>query len=192
MSILFASKGSLRKASLPPCSGAESLVEMKHPFTDTSQLRVAHNVYLAVYAAAHAFHSLLACPGQDSPPGKSNCTSVNHIRPIDVNLHTDLCGTTFTTVGVTGMTLALPLMHLMPLMCFQVLQHLNKVNFTTPRGETFYFDGSDMTARYDLVNWQKTPDGPLKLVVVGRVDGFDLILNESAVQWSTGWDHVGG
>lgn len=84
-SVLFPSKGSTRKASLPPCSGAESLVEMEHPFTDTSKLRVAHNVYLAVYAAAHALHSLLACPGQDSPPGKSNCSSPNHIRPIDVS-----------------------------------------------------------------------------------------------------------
>lgn len=83
--VLFPSKGSTRKASLPPCSGAESLVEMKHPFTDTSKLRVAHNVYLAVYAAAYALHSLLSCPGQDSPPGNPNCSSPNHIRPIDVN-----------------------------------------------------------------------------------------------------------
>lgn len=76
--------------------------------------------------------------------------------------------------------------------CFQVLQHLNRVNFTTPRGETFYFQGSDMKARYDLVNWQKTPNGPLKLVLVGRVDGFDLILNDSAIQWSTGLNQVVG
>lgn len=34
--------------------GAESLAEMKHPFTDTSQLRVAHNVYLAVYTTAQS------------------------------------------------------------------------------------------------------------------------------------------
>lgn len=49
-----------------------------------------------------------------------------------------------------------------------------------------------MTARYDLVNWQKTPNGPLKLVLVGHVDGFDLILNESAIQWSTGLNQVVG
>uniref|UniRef100_H3BZ05 Olfactory receptor C family, r1 n=1 Tax=Tetraodon nigroviridis TaxID=99883 RepID=H3BZ05_TETNG len=145
---------SFSNASLPPCSGTESLVEMKHPFTDTSQLRVAHNVYLAVYAAAYALHSLLFCPGQDSPPGKPNCTSPHHIQPIDV------------------------------------LQHLNKVNFTTPRGETFYFQGSDLTTRYDLVNWQKTPRGPLKLALVGRVDGFNLMLNESAIHWSTGLNQV--
>ena len=54
----------------------------------------------------------------------------------------------------------------------------------------FYFQGADIPAKYDLVNWQKTPEGPLKLVLIGRVDGFDLHLNESAIQWSTGSNQV--
>lgn len=72
------------KASLPPCSGAESLEGVQHPFTDTSQLRVTYNVYLAVYAAANALHSLLSCPGHNSPPGSSNCTSPKGIKPREV------------------------------------------------------------------------------------------------------------
>ncbi|XP_070825814.1 extracellular calcium-sensing receptor-like [Chaetodon trifascialis] len=148
--------GSLQKASPPPCSGTESLEGVQHPFTDTSQLRVAYNVYLAVYAAAHALHSLLSCPNSDSPPGNKNstCSSPKHIKPIEL------------------------------------LQHLNKVNITTPQGEKFYFQGADISATYDLVNWQNTPEGSLKLVLIGRVDGFDLHLNESAIQWSTGSNQV--
>ncbi|XP_008289750.1 extracellular calcium-sensing receptor-like [Stegastes partitus] len=147
---------SLQKASLPPCSGKESLEGVQHPFVDTSQLRVAYNVYLAVYAAAHALHSLLSCPNRDPPPGNniSTCVSPKHIKPIEL------------------------------------LQHLNKVNVTTPHGEMFYFQGADFPAKYDLVNWQKTPEGLLKLVLIGRVDGFDLHLNESAIQWSTGSNQV--
>jgi len=73
---------------------------------------------------------------------------------------------------------------------FQLLQHLNNVNFTTPQGEMFHFQGADIPAKYDLVNWQYTPQGSLKLVLIGRVDGFDIHLNESAIQWSTGSNQV--
>ncbi|XP_045929978.1 extracellular calcium-sensing receptor-like isoform X1 [Micropterus dolomieu] len=149
-------KGSLQKASLPPCSGTESLEGVEHPFTDTSQLRVTYNVYLAVYAAAHALHRLLSCPDGDSSPrnNSSTCSYLKHFAPIEL------------------------------------LQHLNNVNFTTPQGEMFYFQGADIPAKYDLVNWQKTLEGSQKLVLIGRVDGLDLHLNESAIQWSTGSNQV--
>ncbi|XP_018555885.1 extracellular calcium-sensing receptor-like [Lates calcarifer] len=136
--------------------GTESLERVDNLFTDTSQLRLTYNTYLAVYAAAHALHSLLSCPNSNSPPGNnsSTCLSPKHIKPIEV------------------------------------LQHLNKVNFTTPQGEMFYFQGADIPAKYDLVNWQNTPEGTLKLVLIGHMDGFDLLLNESAIQWSTGSNQV--
>ncbi|XP_047450688.1 extracellular calcium-sensing receptor-like [Mugil cephalus] len=146
----------LQKNSLPPCSGTESLEGVQNLFTDTSQLRVTYNVYLAAYAAAHALHSLLSCPDIDRPGGSnvSTCSSPKNIKPTEL------------------------------------MQHLNKVNFTTPQGELFYFQGADIPAKYDLVNWQKTPAGSLKLVLIGRVDGFDLYLNESAIEWSTGSNQV--
>uniref|UniRef100_A0A3Q1J0N0 G-protein coupled receptors family 3 profile domain-containing protein n=1 Tax=Anabas testudineus TaxID=64144 RepID=A0A3Q1J0N0_ANATE len=141
--------------ALPPCNGTESLEGIQHPFTYTSQLRVTYNVYLAVYAAAHALHSLL-CPIRDSPLGEnsSTCFFPKDIKPIEL------------------------------------LQQLNQVNVTTPQGESFSFHGADITPKYDLVNWQNTPEGKLKLVLIGRVDGFDIHLNESAIQWSTGSNQV--
>uniref|UniRef100_A0A8C6T0H2 Olfactory receptor C family, r1 n=1 Tax=Neogobius melanostomus TaxID=47308 RepID=A0A8C6T0H2_9GOBI len=118
--------------SLPPCNGTESLYGVHSHFTDMSQLRVTYNVYLAVYAAAHALHSLLSSQvGQDA-----------------------------------------------------------LLNFTTPQGERFYFQGGDITAKYDLVNWQKSPEGSLRLSLIGKVDGFDIDLNETGIQWSTGSTQV--
>uniref|UniRef100_A0A3Q3FWB4 Olfactory receptor C family, r1 n=1 Tax=Labrus bergylta TaxID=56723 RepID=A0A3Q3FWB4_9LABR len=109
-----------QKISPPLCSGTESLENVENHFTDTSQLRVAYNVYLAIYAAAHALHSLLSC-----------------------NTHT----------SVTAI---------------EQSEH----HHTTW--------GKVLLPRY----------GQLKLVLVGRVDGFNLHLNESAVQWSSGSSQV--
>lgn len=72
----------------------------------------------------------------------------------------------------------------------QLLQHLSSVNVSTPQGGSFHFQGADIPATYDLVNWQKTPEGSLELVLIGRVDGLDLSLNDSVVQWSSGYSQV--
>uniref|UniRef100_A0A3P9LW33 Olfactory receptor C family, r1 n=1 Tax=Oryzias latipes TaxID=8090 RepID=A0A3P9LW33_ORYLA len=135
--------GPTQKASLPPCKGTETLEEVQNFFTDTSQLRVTYNVYLAIYAAAHALHK---------------------IKPFEFSL--------------------------LAFSCLQLMQHLSQVNFTTPQDELFYFQGGDITAKYDLVNWQSTPQGGLRLVLIGRVDGFDLHLNDTAIEWSTGTSQV--
>uniref|UniRef100_A0A8C6TA63 Olfactory receptor C family, r1 n=1 Tax=Neogobius melanostomus TaxID=47308 RepID=A0A8C6TA63_9GOBI len=139
-------------ASLPPCNGTESLYGVHSHFTDMSQLRVTYNVYLAVYAAAHALHSLLSCPNTDT--STSNCSSAHQVTPA------------------------------------QLLEHLSRVNFTTPQGERFYFQGGDIPAKYDLINWQKSPEGSLRLSLIGNVDGFDIDLNETGIQWSTGSSQV--
>ncbi|CAL8346931.1 unnamed protein product [Arctogadus glacialis] len=72
----------------------------------------------------------------------------------------------------------------------ELLEHLNKVNFTTPNGEEFFFQGADIPAAYDLVNWKASPDGSLKLVLIGRVDGLELHLNQTSIQWTTGSSQV--
>uniref|UniRef100_A0A3B4ZV28 Extracellular calcium-sensing receptor-like n=1 Tax=Stegastes partitus TaxID=144197 RepID=A0A3B4ZV28_9TELE len=120
----------------------QTLDGVQNLFTDTSQLRVTYNVYLAVYAAAHALHSLLSC---------INAWDIKQLYPSCKNW---------------------------------------TMNFTTPQGELFYFQGADIPAKYDLVNWQITSEGTLKLVIIGRVDGFDFHLNESAIQWSSGSNQV--
>lgn len=186
--------GSSEKGTLPLCSGTESLEGVNHPLTDTSQLRVAYNVYLAVYAAAHALHSLLSCPRESSTGNNSSspCFHPNHIESKEVKTifpWSSYSQGSFNIVNATKYSIA-NVNSLFNIHYFQLLQHLNRLNVTTPQGEMFYFQGGDTPAKYDLVNWQNTPEGSLKLVLIGRVDGFNIHLNESAIQWSTGSSQV--
>ncbi|XP_036441621.1 LOW QUALITY PROTEIN: extracellular calcium-sensing receptor, partial [Colossoma macropomum] len=137
------------QSGLPSCSGTESLEGVQNGVTDVSNLRVTYNVYLAVYAAAYALHSLLACtaPNSSDPSLTPGCSSPDNI----------------TTE--------------------QLLEHLKLVNFTTQLGEKFYFLDGETPAVYDLVNWQRGPGGTLQYVPIGRVEGSQLIINESAISW---------
>ncbi|KAK2847751.1 hypothetical protein Q7C36_009433 [Tachysurus vachellii] len=134
---------------LPPCSGKESLEKVQNAVTDVSNLRATYNVYLAVYAAAYALHSLLNCtaPNSSDPKLTPGCSSPDII----------------TTQ--------------------QLLEHLKLVNFTTQLGEKFYFEDGETPAVYDIVNWQRGPGGALQYVLIGRLEGSNLIINKSAISW---------
>ena len=59
-------------------------------------------------------------------------------------------------------------------------------------GEKVNFDqNGDPIAYYDLLNWQRRPDGSLHLVKVGFYDasspaGRSLVINDSVIQWPVG------
>ncbi|XP_035984777.1 extracellular calcium-sensing receptor-like [Fundulus heteroclitus] len=53
------------------CSGSERLQDADNAFTDVSELRISNNVYKAVYAVAHALHSMMKC--------KQSSENLNHL-----------------------------------------------------------------------------------------------------------------
>uniref|UniRef100_H2LM97 Olfactory receptor C family, h1 n=1 Tax=Oryzias latipes TaxID=8090 RepID=H2LM97_ORYLA len=68
------------------CSGSERLRDIKNPFTDVSELRISNNVYKAVYAVAHAMHSMLKC-GENSETVNASCTLKSILQPKEVVKH---------------------------------------------------------------------------------------------------------
>uniref|UniRef100_A0A3B5ABD1 Extracellular calcium-sensing receptor-like n=1 Tax=Stegastes partitus TaxID=144197 RepID=A0A3B5ABD1_9TELE len=68
---------------------------------------------------------------------------------------------------------------------------LIRANFSA-LGEKISFDqNGDPIAYYDLLNWQRRPDGSLHLVKVGFYDasssaGRSLVINDSAIRWPLG------
>ncbi|XP_029963507.1 extracellular calcium-sensing receptor-like [Salarias fasciatus] len=74
---------------------------------------------------------------------------------------------------------------------WQLIHYMKQANFSV-LGENISFDqNGDPIAYYDLLNWQKMPDGSLHLVKVGFYDasmaaGRSLVINDSAIRWPAG------
>ncbi|XP_047678773.1 extracellular calcium-sensing receptor-like [Tachysurus fulvidraco] len=62
------------------CKGNESLSHVQNIYTDVSDLRVANNVYKAVYAVAYALHNSYGCSEIDSGPEGANV--LNELKKI--------------------------------------------------------------------------------------------------------------
>ncbi|XP_048837909.1 extracellular calcium-sensing receptor-like isoform X2 [Brienomyrus brachyistius] len=132
-----------------PCTGTESLSDLKNQYTDESEIRITNNVYKAVYAVAQSLHSLLNC----TPQG---CASRSKTEPR------------------------------------QVLESLQKVNFTLKTGERVFFDGNgDPAAKYEVVNWQLNPVGAVEFKAVGYYDatlpaGRQFVMSPVSMVWAGG------
>ncbi|XP_053356877.1 extracellular calcium-sensing receptor-like [Clarias gariepinus] len=75
------------------CKGNESLSQVQNIYTDVSDLRIANNVYKAVYAVAYALHNSYGCSKRDKGQAAANvCTNltdnqkpwqvVNHLKKL--------------------------------------------------------------------------------------------------------------
>ncbi|XP_036440558.1 vomeronasal type-2 receptor 1-like [Colossoma macropomum] len=73
---------------------------------------------------------------------------------------------------------------------WQVVDYLQKVNFTTGFGDHVSFDkDGNALAIYDVMNWQPNPEGSIKVHTVGMVDeaaqaDYVLTLDEDALFWN--------
>uniref|UniRef100_A0A8C4X5T1 Extracellular calcium-sensing receptor-like n=1 Tax=Erpetoichthys calabaricus TaxID=27687 RepID=A0A8C4X5T1_ERPCA len=72
----------------------------------------------------------------------------------------------------------------------QVLQYLQKVNFSANNGEYVNFDiNGDPPARYELVNWQLSINGIIEFVTIGFYDaslpeGKQFIMKNKSIVWA--------
>ncbi|XP_045076907.1 extracellular calcium-sensing receptor-like [Coregonus clupeaformis] len=63
------------------CDGSEDIHQLETPYTDTSQLRVTNMVYKAVYAIAHAIHSIVC---EERANSTVHCDKNLNVKPTQV------------------------------------------------------------------------------------------------------------
>ncbi|KAL6479469.1 hypothetical protein MHYP_G00129020 [Metynnis hypsauchen] len=79
---------------------------------------------------------------------------------------------------------------------WQVVESLKKVNFTTKTGEQVWFDSTGATAaKYDVINWQRGPDGEVLFKQVGYYDaslppGQQFVITDKNIVWGGGTAEV--
>ncbi|XP_053090973.1 extracellular calcium-sensing receptor-like [Pangasianodon hypophthalmus] len=67
------------------CKGNESLSQVQNLYTDVSELRIANNVYKAVYAVAYALHNIYSCSKLESgQEGSFACANITDNKPWQV------------------------------------------------------------------------------------------------------------
>uniref|UniRef100_A0A4W3GHD4 G-protein coupled receptors family 3 profile domain-containing protein n=1 Tax=Callorhinchus milii TaxID=7868 RepID=A0A4W3GHD4_CALMI len=67
------------KSQLKQCTGQERLEDVDNQYTDTSQLRIAYNVYKAVYAVAHSLHNIMDSKGKKVQANDSFSLSLSQL-----------------------------------------------------------------------------------------------------------------
>lgn len=125
----------------PICTGSEDLRYTHSSYIEVSKVRISYSVYKAVYAVAHALHSLLECES----PGSNMDTCKKHKPFTSKQVHCRIK----THFGCNDFTFGL-------FFFLQLLQHLKSVNFTNQFKEKVYFDEKgEPVPLYDIINWQK-------------------------------------
>ncbi|XP_078524802.1 extracellular calcium-sensing receptor-like [Lissotriton helveticus] len=74
---------------------------------------------------------------------------------------------------------------------WQILHYIKNVRLRREGVETLFDSSGNSPAQYDIVNWQKDPDGTISHLKVGSYDssappGKTLNVNASAIYWSAG------
>ena len=78
----------------------------------------------------------------------------------------------------------------------KVVESLKKVNFTTKTGEQVWFDSTGATAaKYDVINWQRVPDGEVLFKQVCYYDaslppGQQFVITDKNLVWGGGKTEV--
>ncbi|XP_066566363.1 vomeronasal type-2 receptor 1-like, partial [Amia ocellicauda] len=83
---------------IKPCTGSESLRELKNRYADISQMRIYNNVYKSVYAVAYSLHNLITCKKGQGPFSNHSCAKIIPFKPWQVRFNTAILNCPHTII----------------------------------------------------------------------------------------------
>ncbi|KAK9408874.1 type-2 vomeronasal receptor [Crotalus adamanteus] len=145
------------------CTGKENLQDLPSYVFETSMAGESYNIYNAIYAVAHALHTVLGSGGRPFMMrlGK-RISSVQSWRAISSKVQP-----------------------------WQLLASLTNIKFNNSAGEKVSFSENGLgSAQYDLINWVLCPNWSFVPIKVGQIDPGsssrkDFTIKSNAITWAT-------
>lgn len=151
-------------AEKPVCTGSEDLMSTDSSYTDVSKVRISYNVYKAVYAIAHALHTLLNCDSTGLYKGV--CENQKSFTSRQVSLHTaneNVEISFHVPICIPHLVCCSVLWSFFTPIFEQLLDHLKAVNFTNQFEEKVHFDtNGEPVPLYEIINWQRDSNGDMR------------------------------
>uniref|UniRef100_A0A3B4DYJ3 G-protein coupled receptors family 3 profile domain-containing protein n=1 Tax=Pygocentrus nattereri TaxID=42514 RepID=A0A3B4DYJ3_PYGNA len=163
-------------------------------------------VGFADYVVKEFWETTLPCwvTGGNTPQAENNCSRYQDLFPFK-NYNEDVSELRYANNIYNGVYAVAHSLHSL-LKCtekqgcekdqtiqpWQVVESLKKVNFTTKTGEQVWFDSTGATAaKYDVINWQRGPDGEVLFKQVGYYDaslppGQQFVITDKNIVWGGG------
>lgn len=135
------------------------------------------SVYKAVYAVAHALHSLEHCQPGRGPFNGTDCADISSFQPWQVS-HSRSHAGRLRWAGLKCDSLP------------QLMYYLKNVRYTVPHtGEDIFFDDGDVEGFYDIINWQFSSDGEISYVTVGHFNASaapeeQMRISNDSIRWN--------
>ncbi|XP_014353604.1 extracellular calcium-sensing receptor-like [Latimeria chalumnae] len=186
----------VRRGDIP---GLKNFLLTVHPssFPNNSLVKEFwETMFDCTLGTSHSIEQSIKCTGEKTLEGKNNLyTDITQLR-ISYNVYKGVYAIAHSLKNLInckqnkGPFINKTCADITQLEPWQLQHYVQEVSFVNSMREEVNFDeNGDPIASYDIINWQRSKDGSIQFVPVGRFDeaegvGHELLIDEDAIIWN--------